>query len=83
MVHRKVGVPLADLLTTPKSLSVTGFFFEVDKFHKDNAALAPLTNALEQIMVSGSQIDFSTVNFSVNLVWLDTGLVTSSLIAAG
>ena len=32
MVHRKVGVPLADLFTTPKSLSVTGFFFEVDKY---------------------------------------------------
>jgi len=64
VVHRKVGVPLADLLTTPKSLSVAGFFFEVDG-DNTNTALAPLTNALEQIMVSGSQIDFSTVNFSL------------------
>jgi len=65
VVHRKVGVPLADLFTTPKSLSVTGFFFEVDKYDNDNTALAPLTNALEQIIISGSQIDFSTVNFSL------------------
>merc|ERR1712037_452457 len=65
VVHRKVGVALADLFTTPKSLSVTGFFFEVDKYDTANTALAPLTNALEQIITSGTEIDFSTVNFSL------------------
>jgi len=64
VVHRKVGVPLADLFTTPKSLSVTGFFFEVDG-DNTNTALAPLTNALQQIVTSGTNIDFSTVNFSL------------------
>ena len=34
----------------------------------DNAALAPLTNALAQIEVSNSQVDFSAVGFSVNLM---------------
>ena len=34
----------------------------------DNAALAPLTNALAQIEVADSQVDFSAVGFSVNLV---------------
>jgi len=65
VVHRKVGVALADLFTTPKSLSVTGFFFEVDKWDNPNTALAPLTNALEQIVTSNTNIDFSTVNFSL------------------
>lgn len=64
VVHRKVGVALGDLFTTPKSLSVTGFFFEVDG-DNTNTALAPLTNALQQIVTSGTNIDFSTVNFSL------------------
>ena len=34
----------------------------------DNAALAPLTNALAQIEVADSQVDFSAVGFSVNLL---------------
>ena len=32
-----------------------------------NTALAPLTNALQQIVVSNSQVDFQTVGFSVSV----------------
>jgi len=62
VVHVKVGE--ADPVFTPKGLSVTGFMFEVDG-DNDNAALAPLTNALAQIEVSNSQVDFSAVGFSL------------------
>ena len=34
----------------------------------DNAALAPLTNALAEIEVADSQVDFSAVGFSLNLL---------------
>ena len=33
-----------------------------------NTALAPLTNALSQIVTSYSQVDFATVGFSVSRV---------------
>jgi len=62
VVHVKVGE--ADPVFTPKGLSVTGFMFEVDG-DNDNAALAPLTNALAQIEVADSQVDFSAVGFSL------------------
>merc|ERR1712079_99344 len=62
VVHVKVGE--ADPVFTPKGLSVTGFMVEVDG-DNDNAALAPLTNALAQIEVSNSQVDFSAVGFSL------------------
>jgi len=62
VVHVKVGE--ADPVYTPKGLSVTGFMFEVDG-DNDNAALAPLTNALAQIEVADSQVDFSAVGFSL------------------
>ena len=65
VVHRKVGV--ADPLNTAKGLAVTGFFFEVDG-DNDNSGLAPLTDALEQIITSDSQLDFNTVTFSVRLI---------------
>jgi len=62
VVHVKVGA--SDPLNTPRGLSVTGFFFEVDG-DNTNTALAPLTNALQQIVVSNSQVDFQTVGFSL------------------
>ena len=81
VVHVKVGE--ADPLNTPKGLSVTGFFFEVDGVSlvicsgypactvdcqdNTNTALAPLTNALQQIVVSNSQVDFQTIGFSVSV----------------
>ena len=83
MVHVKVGED--DPLNTPKGLSVTGFFFEVDGVSlvsllciealtvpcqdNTNTALAPLTNALAQIQTADAQVDFSAVGFSVNLVY--------------
>jgi len=62
VVHVKVGE--ADPVFTPKGLSVTGFMFEVDG-DNTNTALAPLTNALSQIVTSYSQVDFATVGFSL------------------
>lgn len=62
VVHVKVGEP--DPLNTPKGLSVTGFFFEVDG-DNTNTALAPLTNALAQIETADAQVDFSAVGFSL------------------
>jgi len=62
VVHVKVGE--ADPLNTPKGLSVTGFFFEVDG-DNTNTALAPLTNALAQIETADAQVDFSAVGFSL------------------
>ena len=64
MVHTKVGE--ADPVNTPKGLSVTGFFFQLDG-DNNNEALAPLTDALEQIVTSNSELDFGTVSFSVSL----------------
>merc|ERR1712072_276518 len=62
VVHVKVGE--ADPLNTPKGLSVTGFFFEVDG-DNTNTALAPLTNALAQIETADAQVDFAAVGFSL------------------
>jgi len=62
VVHVKVGE--ADPVFTPKGLSVTGFFFEVDG-DNTNTALAPLTNALAQIEVADAQVDFAAVGFSL------------------
>jgi len=62
VVHVKVNE--LDPLNTPKGLSVTGFFFEVDG-DNTNTALAPLTNALAQIETADAQVDFSAVGFSL------------------
>jgi len=62
VVHVKVGE--ADPVFTPKGLSVTGFFFEVDG-DNENTALAPLTNALSQIENAEDSISFADVGFSL------------------
>jgi len=62
VVHVKVGE--ADPLNTPKGLSVTGFFFEVDG-DNTNEALAPLTNSLAQIEMPDTPFDFAAVGFSL------------------
>merc|ERR1711997_96477 len=62
VVHVKVGE--ADPVFTPKGLSVTGFFFEVDG-DNTNTALKPLTDQLAQIETADAQVDFSGVGFSL------------------
>lgn len=63
VVHKLVAAG-DDFLTTPKGLSVTGFFFEVDG-DNDNAALTPLTNELANIEEPDMPLDFMNNAFSL------------------
>jgi len=62
IVHKRDG--FEDFLNTPTGLAVTGFMFEIDSM--DNPALTPLTDALEKIVDSKSELSFSGTSFNIN-----------------
>jgi len=64
VVHTKNGVAAENLFTTPNSLSVTGFFFEIDK--NDNAALNPIVDALKSIKQADAKVPFSNSGFRLD-----------------
>jgi carbonic anhydrase len=62
IVHTKEGE--ADPLNTDKGLAVTGFMFEIDS--ADNAALTPLTDALQNVINSDQEMAFQASNFRID-----------------
>ena len=61
IVHSKEGV--GKPLETPAGLAVLGFMFEVDQ--RNNPALAPITDALKNVVTYQSKIPFSGSPFSI------------------
>jgi len=62
IVHTKEGE--AHPLNTAKGLAVTGFMFEIDS--ADNAALTPLTDALQNVINSDQEMAFQSSNFRID-----------------
>ena len=63
VVHTRDG--FSDPTNTPTGLAVTGFMFEIDD-SMDNAALTPLTDALQNIVDSKDEFAFGTSGFDLN-----------------
>jgi len=62
VVHTQDGN--TDPLNTDSGLSVTGFFFEIDKF--DNPALNPIVEGLKQITAADASIPFINSGFRLD-----------------
>jgi len=65
IVHTRSDFTTLDqILNTATGLAVTGFMFEVDSV--DNAALKPLTDALQNIVDSKAKLPFGSSGFNLN-----------------
>ena len=62
IVHTKDGED--DPLNTPKGLAVTGFFFQLT--NRDNPALTPLTDALQEVLDPDTELDFANSDFKID-----------------
>jgi len=68
IVHVKSSLynDVTTALNTGDGLAVTGFFFEVDSTGAENAALKPLTDAIQNIVTSGASLPFTTSGFRLD-----------------
>jgi len=64
IVHKKMGVSVADALNMTGGLAVAGFFFEVAD--SDNAAIEPLIEVLTNIIDPKTFVDMSGSTFKIS-----------------